>query len=332
MGFFKSKAGTDRCGRRPVFDKGGRRRFVCSVLIIILSVLFCRDIAVAAEIIAVQSINIKPYNDALRGFESACDCKVKQIFVSGSNEEEIVKAVRRAEPRIILAIGIDALNRVKSIKNVPVVYVMILNSLSVAPDEDNITGVSLYINPGKQLSVLRKVLPEVKTIGLLYDPARSGAFVKKARAAAAKAGIGLITREIHSPKDVPVLLQGLKGEIDAFWMLPDVTVVTSETVELLFLFSFENRIPVITFSDKYLEMGALISLDIDAVDIGMQAWGITEKILSGTDIKKIRKADARKAVVTINRKAAKKLGINLGGDEILNKAGLIKRRKSCKAC
>ncbi|NOZ68933.1 MAG: ABC transporter substrate-binding protein [Deferribacteres bacterium] len=323
--FFKSKAGVGQCHgshRRKVFKRRGIRGFVCNALII-LAVLFCRDIAVAADIIAVQSINIKPYNDALHGFKEACNCNVKQFFVSDRRGEDIVRAVRKTHPAVILAIGIDALNRVRSIRDVPIVYFMILNSPAAVPD-DNITGVSLYINPEKQLSLLRKALPDVNRIGLLYDPARTGDFVRRVRAAAEKAGTVLIAREIHSPKDVPVQLQGLKGKIDAFWMLPDITVVTPDTIELLFLFSFENRIPVITFSDKYLEMGALISFDIDAADIGMQAWEITERILSGTDIRKIKEVDARKAIVTINRKTAKKLGVTVSG-RFLNKAGPVER-------
>ena len=320
--FFRSKAGAGRCRwslRGTVFERQGMRGFACSALIIlILAVLFCRDTSAAADIVAVQSINIKPYNDALQGFEDACNCDVKRFFVTDSGVEDIIEAVRKTRPAVILAIGMDALDRVKRIKDLPIVYFMILNPPAAAPD-DNITGVSLYIDPVRQLSLLKKTVPDVNTIGLLYDPARTGDFVRRARIAAGKAGTLLIAREIHSPKDVPVQLQGLRGKIDAFWMLPDITVVTPETVEFLFLFSFENRIPVITFSDKYLEMGALISFDIDAPDIGMQAWGMTEKILSGTDIRKIKEADARKAVVTINRKTAGKLGINVAG-EFLNRA------------
>ena len=94
------------------------------------------------------------------------------------------------------------------------------------------------------------------------------------------------------------------------WMLPDLTVITPETVEFLMLFSIENRIPVITFSDKYLEMGALMSISISADDIGAQAWDMTEMVLSGKDIRTISGIDARKAEITFNQRAAKKLGID----------------------
>ncbi len=115
----------------------------------------------------------------------------------------------------------------------------------------------------------------------------------------------------------------MKGEINAYWMLPDLTVVTPETVELLFLFSIENRIPVITFSNKYLEMGALMSFDIDTRDIGKQAGETANNILSGMDVKNMKMTDARKINININRKTAKKLGITMnermfGNERLMN--------------
>jgi putative ABC transport system substrate-binding protein len=93
-------------------------------------------------------------------------------------------------------------------------------------------------------------------------------------------------------------------------------VVTPETVEILLLFSLENQIPVITFSEKYVELGALMSIGIDAFDIGVQAGEMAQEILAGRNVKVIPHADARSAVVAINIKIAKKLGINIPEDVI----------------
>jgi len=61
-------------------------------------------------------------------------------------------------------------------------------------------------------------------------------------------------------------------------------------------------------------MGAVLSANIDANDIGRQAGEITAKILSGTDVKDLPSIDARKAIVTANPVAAKKLGRDLNKD------------------
>jgi putative ABC transport system substrate-binding protein len=227
---------------------------------------------------------------------------------------DLIKEIRKTNPDIIVVIGVDSLNRVKGIKEVPIIYLMILDPQSVISDNnDNIAGVCMNIAPERQISILRQALPGIKSIGLLYDPQKTGDFIKRLKDAAAPAGIKLITREIHSSREVPEGLREIKGEIDAFWMLPDITVVTPETIEFFLLFSIENRVPVITFSDKYVEVGALISLGIDVDDMGRQAWEITEKVLSGVEEKTLR-VDARNAVVTVNQKVARKLGIKIKSD------------------
>ena len=298
-------------------------------LLIILFVLVNCSIVNASEIVSLQSLDIKPYNNALSGFEHACNCDVKRLVVSEMHGMDIVKKIHKEKPEIILAIGIEALKRVGGIENIPVIYLMVLSPESVVAGKDNITGISLYITPQRQLAVIKQALPDVSSIGLLYDPARTGDFVKKARRAAAAEGIELIDNKTHNSKNVPALLKDMKGKIDAFWMLPDLTVITPETVELLLLFSIENGIAVVTFSDNYLEMGALMSLNIDPHDIGKQAWEIVKMVLSGTDVKEIAMSDARKADVAINLKTATKMGITLGittREETLSKAGIIDRK------
>ncbi|MBI5409406.1 MAG: ABC transporter substrate-binding protein [Nitrospirae bacterium] len=278
--------------------------------------------APASGLIAVQSINIKPYNEALKGFREACNCDAEQFIISEMEGTDIIKKIHEERPDVILAVGVDALGKVKNVKNIPVVYVMVLNPQSVLSSNENITGVSLYVAPEKQLSVLKNALPGLKSVGLLFDPLRSGDFVRKASLAASAAGIELTAKEVRNSKDVPAMLKELNGKINAFWMLPDITVITPETVEYLFLYTLENKIPVMTFSDKYLGMGALMSLDADAYDIGKQAWEITKNILSGTPVRELKETDARDALVTINQKIAGKLGITISRER-LNKARVV---------
>jgi len=78
-------------------------------------------------------------------------------------------------------------------------------------------------------------------------------------------------------------------------------VITPETIEIMLLFSFENHIPVLTFSEKYVELGALMSIGIDAFDMGCQAGEMANQILKGSDVSIIQNAYARKAVIVDGR-------------------------------
>jgi putative ABC transport system substrate-binding protein len=298
---------------------------VRKLFLILLAKLLMLSPCIAAanpKVIVIQSLMIKPYEEALSGFKSACDCKIERLILSEMGGVDVVKEVSKIKPDIILTVGIDALSKVKKIKDIPIVYIMVLNPQSVISKEENITGVSMNIPPEKQLVLLQEAFHDVNRVGLLYDPEKSGYLVEKARYYSRKLGIKLIVEEVHSSKEVPSIINKMKYGIDVFWMLPDTTVITPETAEFLFLFSLENKIPIFTFSDKYLELGAVMSVGLDAFDIGRQAGEMAKKILSGTDIMNLPRVDARKAVLTINLKTAKKLGITIN-NEIISRAKII---------
>jgi putative ABC transport system substrate-binding protein len=158
----------------------------------------------------------------------------------------------------------------------------------------------------------------VSKIGVLYDPNNLTKFVRQAADAARPLGLELVTREVRAPREVPGALLRLRGEIDAFWMLPDPSVVSPETMEFFVLFSGENRIPLVTFSRKYVDMGALLALEVDPFDMGMQAGEMANRLLQGTDIRVIPRVDARKIVQWVNPSVARRLGFSRDLAERLN--------------
>jgi putative ABC transport system substrate-binding protein len=186
---------------------------------------------------------------------------------------------------------------------------MVLNPRSILSGEKNISGVSMNLPPEKQLSELLRVLPAAHNIGLLYDPGQTGIFVQALRAAAGRLNVNLTATAVHRSGEVPGLLNTMRGKAGVFWMLPDITVVTPETTKSILLFSLENNTPILTFSEKYLELGAMLSIGIDPYDVGSQAGEIAQNIFSGSNVKEDQHVDARKALLSVNPEIARKLGI-----------------------
>ncbi len=135
--------------------------------------------------------------------------------------------------------------------------------------------------------------------------------IKKAEASAWDAGINLIKKTINDPKDAVSRIMEMQGKIDLFWLFPDTSVLMPETVKFLFLFSMNNKIPVIAFSKNYLGMGALLSIGIDSYDIGRQAGELAKKILKGHKKSLNKHIDARKPILSLNKKIADKLEIKI---------------------
>ncbi len=281
-------------------------------MLFLFILVLCHSQAEAGhEIIAVQSAHMKPFEEAIRGFERSCDANLQRIIISESEGKDVVREIKLKRPDMVLAVGPDALGIVKRIKDIPIVYLMIPNPPSALSGQENITGVSMNIPPRKQLQALLQTLPRAKRVGLLYDPKNTGYLVGEVRQAAGEMDIVLMAREIHHAREVATSAMEMKNDIDVFWMLPDVTVMTPETVEFLVLFSLKYRIPLLAPSEKWLDLGAFVSTGIDAFDMGIQAGDMANNILSGTQVKNVQQALARKYVVSTNLMVAGKLGIGL---------------------
>jgi putative tryptophan/tyrosine transport system substrate-binding protein len=275
------------------------------------SLLFFGTPVFAHEILVLQSFRTAPFDKALSGFKSVCRSETRTVMVSDGEIFDIDKTVREDKPGLILAIGAGALKQAIKIRNAPIVYLMVLNPEELIRGRENITGVRMIIPPEKYLEVMEKLnLPRLK-VAILYDPAHSDLLMKRIMQGAASRGIDITAKEVRKPKDVPDMLERIKGSFNLFWMLPDPSVVTADTVEYLLLFSQQYRVPIVTFADKYLQMGAMISLDIDSFDLGKQGGEIANRILAGGEITDIPYTAARKSVLKVNRKIAAKLGINL---------------------
>jgi len=281
----------------------------------LISLLFSAVNAFASDILVLQSMRVKPFDEALRGFRNVCKSDAKTVVVTDAEGVDFVRMVREERPQLILAIGADALQKVKKIRDIPIIYLMVLNPEKIIGGGKNIAGINMNFPPEKYLGLMEKLnLPKLK-VGLFYDPAKTGAFVKRIQQTARSRGIEIMAKEVHHPQEVPELLADLKGSCNLIWMIPDATVVTPETVEFLLLFSQRNGTPVVTFAAKYVDTGALISLDIDGFDLGKQGGEMANRILDGAHVSDIPATDARKAVLKVNRKVARKLGINLKGIE-----------------
>ena len=288
-----------------------RQLFTCVLFLLILSPFADGH---AQEIAIIRSAGIKPYHEVVRGFRNACKADAAEFTISGPGEKETFEKIRKINPGLILAVGLEALSRARKMSGIPVIYTMVSNPRSFLIDQKNITGVSMNVPAERQLRALLEIVPRVKRIGVVYDSRKTAQLFGDARSAASSLGIAVISKNVSSSKEVPSAINGMKGRIDAFWLLPDTTVVTPESMEHLLLFSFENKLPTLAFSDRYVEFGFLMALGIDAGDIGRQAGEIACEVLRGGDISATPMAQPEKAVLILNLKTAGKLGVHIPED------------------
>jgi putative tryptophan/tyrosine transport system substrate-binding protein len=283
------------------------------LILTVLLIIFCNVPFAAAEgkILSIQSIKITPYEEAFNGFQSLCNMPIDRLVISEMKDKNIVKEIRKINPSMILSIGVDALDKIKDINDIPIIYLMVPSPKFVIGKDNNLTGIRMNISQEKQLSIFLKAAPSMKTIGLLYNSEKSNYLAQRVMDACKKAGINLMAKDIKDSRDAPAAIEEMDGRLNGFWMLPDASVFTPETIEYLFLFSMKNKVPILTFSEIYLESGALISIGVDPYDMGAQAGEMALELLYGKSVTAIQPVDARKEVMSINLKVSGKLGVSI---------------------
>ncbi len=289
--------------------------FLCALGAFAALIAFFPLHADAFNVIVVKSAELRPYQDALRGFRDACDCDVQELKLE---EDDGGENILRKSPDAVVAIGTTVFKKVRSIEGLPVIYAMVMPSETGPVLPPNISGVSMDISPETYISTMKELFPRAKRIGLLYDPRHTAAFVAEAERAARAAGLELVDRQVRDPREIPGLLDRMRGTIDVLWMVPDSTIATAEAVDYLLHFSFQNGVPIFSFSKKYVEMGAVAALDVDPYDMGAQAGEIVNRLSAGKT--GAVRAWARASHLTINSKVAAKMGLKIKNG-IMKKGG-----------
>ncbi|WP_243375286.1 ABC transporter substrate binding protein [Geotalea sp. SG265] len=266
----------------------------------------------AADVLIVQSSRLSGYREALKGFRNTCTASSHSIVLEDYSETDISRIVREEQPAVILAIGDSALMTLKKIRRVPIVSVMALNLASGNSTPANITGVRMTVSPERYMNLFKAF--QVRKVGIVFSQGRSGAYIKRARQTAERAGINLVLREVHNPRQTPSQLSTFRGNVDSLWLLPDATAMTRETVDAFFLFAMEQSKPIFAFSDVYLAYGAAAALEADRFTMGKQAGDMVNRLLGGASTADLPVEDPRSASLKINQSVIRKLGIAYSSD------------------
>jgi putative ABC transport system substrate-binding protein len=178
----------------------------------------------------------------------------------------------------------------------------------------NVTGTSDLTPVSDQIDLLHKLLPDAKTVGLLYCTAESNSEyqIKLAEDACAKLGISTTRYTVSSSNEIQSVVESMAGKVDAIYAPTDNTIAAGmSTVSMV---ANENKIPVICGEEGMVNAGGLASYSIDYYDLGHKAGEMAVKILNGEATPAemaIEYQDASECKLVTNQETADALGIDL---------------------
>ena len=241
-----------------------------------------------------------------------------------SNANTIATKLVNDNNDLILAIATPSAQAVaNATKDIPILITAVTDPAGsglVATNEapgGNVSGTSDLTPVTQQIELLTKLLPEAKTIAILYCSSESNSKIQAdmAIAAAEAAGLTAIEATVSNSNEIQQVVQSLVGKVDAIYAPTDNIIAAGmPTVAMV---ANDNNLPVICGEAGMVDAGGLATYGIDYYELGRMTGEQAVKIIKGeatTDSMPIGYLPSEQCELTINEEVAAKLGITIPED------------------
>ncbi|MFC1716482.1 ABC transporter substrate-binding protein [Candidatus Poribacteria bacterium] len=291
----------------------------------------------AARISVMMSQRSSAHNVVFESFQQAMDRSKATIIGTYDLEGDMESGsgyageIRESGSDMVLAIGTTAaLVAKEELEDIPIVFCMVLNPVSsglienMASPGGNVTGASLDIPLEVQYKYMKLLIPEMRTVGVIYRPEETGILVEAAIQLARSMNISLIAKPVKTESEVHDSLDAILGMIDVLWSVADGTVFGQQSTQHILLTTLRTGMPFMGLSHSFVKAGALFALSCDYADIGKQAAEIADRVLKGENPGDIAVAVPRKISLSINLRTAKHIGLHIPENTIRSADMVIK--------
>lgn len=184
---------------------------------------------------------------------------------------------------------------------------------------ETVSGVSNYIPLEPQLEMFKKIKPEIKTLGFLYNQSESNSIslIKKLEEICPKFGIKLVTQVANQASDVMQATTKLASEVDAIFISNDATALSS--ISVIIKAAKLAKKPVFVSDTDLVKDGAIAALGPNQYEVGKQTAAMIVRVLRGEDIASMPVEFPTVSELYLNTKAAKEFGIMIP-KELIDKA------------
>lgn len=292
----------------------------------------------ADKTVKVTAIVQHPALDAIR--DGAKEALKEKGFVEGKNLKweyqsaqgnpaiaaQIARKFVGDQPDAIIAIATPSAQAVAaSTQSIPMVFSGVTDPVAAKlvkswqASGTNITGVSDLLEMDKQIALIKRIVPNAKRVGMVYNPGETNSVVvvNQLKALLPKHGMQLVEAAAPRTVDVGMAAKSLIGKADVIYTSTDNNVVSA--YEALVKVADDAKIPLIASDTDSVKRGAVAALGVDYFDLGKQTGYIVARILNGEKPGSIAAETSQNLQLFVNEAAAKKQGASLS-KEVLDSA------------
>lgn len=257
---------------------------------------------------------------AEKGYKDGENIEIEQQNASGKQDtaQQIAGQFVSAKKDLIFAIATPTAQACyNATKDIPIVFSAVTNPVNDGLAKDwkssdcNTTGTSDMANIDEQLALLKEVLPNAKTLGVVYTTSETNSVnqVNELELLAAKYNLKIKKIGVANINEINQVLSNAMGDIDVLYAPTDNNVAAS--YELVAQIALKANKPVIGAEPAVVEKGGLLSKGIDYYELGKMAGYKAAEILDGKNPQDIEIETMKELAITVNTDVAKKLGITI---------------------
>ncbi len=226
--------------------------------------------------------------------------------------QTIATSYAQSKKALVLAVSTPSAQAMyNASKEIPILITAVTDPATVGLTGENITGTSDMAPVDKQVELIHTMLPEAKTIGVVYNTSEENSLVlvKKLKSESEKYGYTVVEKGITNVNEVNQALDVILKEIDVLYTPTDNLIVASTPIVL----DKANAagIPVIGCIDDQVKQGALATETIDYKQLGYQTGEIAIRVLNGEKPKDIPVQTLKNTKLIINKVAAERLNVEI---------------------
>lgn len=185
---------------------------------------------------------------------------------------------------------------------------------NLASPGGNVTGFSNFAEQlyPKQIEILRELLPDVATIGILYSTAGSQDLGSEAVAAAGQYGLRSIRLELgaRSHDELPAHIRSLRSSgAGALVVVQDFRTISLR--DEIYRLALAERLPTVSNQRDMADSGALLTYGADIDDQFRRVAGYVDRVLKGARPADLPIQLATMLHLVVNLKTARALGLTI---------------------
>lgn len=224
----------------------------------------------------------------------------------------IANSFKNDNKDLILAISTPSAQAAyNATKEIPIIITAVTDAKSSGLVGENITGTSDAAPIYKQLEVAKKLLPQIKKVGVIYNTSEQNSQiqVEQVKEEGKKLGLEVVEAGITNVTDMAIGLDTLLPKVDILYTPTDNLVVSATPLVL----EKANKAgkPVIGSVEDQVAQGALVTQGIDYEKLGYQTGEIAIEILKGKEPNQMPIETIKEMELIVNKKMADKYKVDI---------------------